>query len=267
MKLLDDDNARSIFNNVFFISIITSAYSYLGNYNDPFRCNAFGLMIRELIRLVFAELAPDSQVKRAGWFIGDNGKVTRMERYRFGITGHIGDSIIANNPTLNSIDTCKDLRKSIDDLNKYTHISPGTSNLHPSASTELLETIENVILDYARILSDSRREVKEQVIQIVQENIFPEVIERFPEELDILASRTIIEEVIIEDVNEIDIYNNETEVILRGTICVELNWRGSIDGASIDKSFPVEIAINLCSNDFSFELIKIEVDDSSWYEE
>ncbi|MGF1518297.1 MAG: hypothetical protein ACFCVB_10895 [Nodosilinea sp.] len=267
MKLLDDDDVRLIFNNDFFISIVKSSYSYLDNYNDPFRCNAFGLMIRELVRLVFAELAPDSQVKRASWFIGDNGKVTRMERYRFGITGHIGDSVIANNPALNSIGTCKDLRKSIDDLNKYAHISPGTSNLHPNTSTELLETIENVILDYARTLSNSRKEVKEQVIQIVQENIFPEIIERFPEELDILSTRTIVREVIIEDVNELDIYNYEAEVILCGTVCVELNWGGSIDDASIDKSFPVEIAINLCSSDFSFELTEIEVDDSSWYEE
>jgi hypothetical protein len=267
MRLLDDDDVRSICRNDFLISIVKSAYSYLGNYNDPFRCNVFGLMMRELVRLIFSDLAPDSEVKKTSWFVGDNGKVTRMERYRFGITGHIGDSIIANNPALTSIDICKDLRKTIDDLNKYAHISSGTSNLHHNTSSKLLEAIENVILDYAQILGNSRKEVKEQVIQIVQENILPEFIEQFPEELDILSSRTIVEEVIIEDVSEIDIYSHETEVILRGTVYVELNWGGSIDGASIDKSFPVEIAINLCSSDFSFELAKIEVDDSSLYGE
>lgn len=267
MRLLDNDDVLSICNNDFLISIIKSAYSYLGNYNDPFRCNTFGLMIRELVRLIFSELAPDPEVKKASWFVGDNGKVTRMERYRFGITGHIGNSIISKNPALDPSDACKGLRSTIDNLNKYAHIGEGTSNLSHHDSNNLLEKIENVILAYAQTLKNSREEVKEQVIQIVQEKIFPEVIEQFPDSLDILSSHTMIEEVIIEGVDEIDIYNSESEVVLYGTVCVELNWGGSRDSASLDKSFPVEITINFRPHDFYFELIRTEVDDSSWYEE
>jgi hypothetical protein len=251
------------------ITLLESAYSHLHQLHDPLRCNIFALLLRELIRIVMSRLAPDDQIEKAKWFKpgDDYDKVTRKDRYRFAISGHLPDETIRLHPELDTKDICNDLNKQISKLSKYTHISPGTTNLSLADGIEFSQEIEEVVLEYLNTLILTQNKIESKILEFTETELNTRLQEDLPSDLDALSSQTIFERAYVEDIKELDLSSVPLTISGRGTIEVELNYGRGDDGATFGDSYPFTYVATIDSDTLQVQEISTNIDTSSFYGE
>ena len=159
--------------------------------------NNFAYAIRELVRNFLERLAPNGQVEGAPWYTevrNANNQVTisRVQRMEYAIHGWLSNEFLKNVLKLDITDTITDLKKSIDKMSKYTHISPETFNLpEPQKKREALEMLNNLM----RFLMDIE-ECKSRVHKTIIEDFKTNIDEMFTiatfDDIDILSTHSSI---------------------------------------------------------------------------
>ena len=271
MRLLENTSVSKLFCESFDQNILRSAYSYVNNLHDPLRCNSFALVIRELIRIAIARIAPDEKVKKTSWFKGDEkeGKivVTRAERYRFAVSGYLSDELITKHPQFNTKSEVDGLIVAIKALNKYAHISEETYSRDDKDVQNFKNEIENAVIDYAESLELTQKRIQNRVWDLTQIELWHKIANNFPDELDCLSTRSIIEEVVIEEMPEMQLDHPRPILTGSGFAEVELNYGSRSDEqVSSHDSFPLEFTASINPDTLEVNIKDFSVDASSFYE-
>ena len=121
--------------------LFLAAIANVDDTSNKLRLNNFAYSMRELIRIVLERLASNAEVVNAPWFKPNDeehpDKVTRSQRIKYAIQGWLSDDYVTNTLRIDHQDNDKELRKNIDELSKYTHVTESTFNIEPVKITEL----------------------------------------------------------------------------------------------------------------------------------
>ncbi len=156
MKLFECQYFNKLCSHSLDKAMLESAYCRYNDLDDPLRVNLFALILRELIRIIMEREAPDDLVKMTPWFQGyldknsNKQKVTRRERYRYAISGFIGDRVAQLNPSLDITDEIEGLAREINLLNKYAHFEKIVARSDsPDIYLDELKNVESVVSNYS----------------------------------------------------------------------------------------------------------------------
>lgn len=172
--------------------LFKAAIANVDDENNKLRLNNFAYAMRELIRTVLERLAPDDEIVNAPWFEPNDkdkpDKVTRTQRIKYAIQGWLSDEFITETLGIDHSENDKQLRKSIDVLSKYTHVTPLTFGM---SSVDVTKCVLNVLLQMQCFLVDVA-EAHAQIRNAAMECIDEEMIEEFyintQDDLDIMAT-------------------------------------------------------------------------------
>ena len=172
--------------------LFKAAVANVDDANNKLRLNNFAYAMRELIRTVLERLAPDDEIVNAPWFEPNDkdkpDKVTRTQRIKYAIQGWLSDEFITETLGIDHSENDKQLRKSIDVLSKYTHVTPLTFGM---SSVDVTKCVLNVLLQMQCFLMDVA-EAHAQIRNAAMECIDEEMIEEFyintQDDLDIMAT-------------------------------------------------------------------------------
>lgn len=172
--------------------LFKAAIANVDDENNKLRLNNFAYAMRELIRTVLERLAPDDEIVNAPWFEPNDkdkpDKVTRTQRIKYAIQGWLSDEFITETLGIDHSENDKQLRKSIDVLSKYTHVTPLTFGM---SSVDVTKCVLNVLLQMQCFLMDVA-EAHAQIRNAAMECIDEEMIEEFyintQDDLDIMAT-------------------------------------------------------------------------------
>ena len=80
-------------------SIFDAAVKSFNQTGNPLRLNNFATNLRELSRIMLADLAPDKNIKACGWFVqqyGNDGKpfIERAQRIKYAVQAGLPDDFV-----------------------------------------------------------------------------------------------------------------------------------------------------------------------------
>ena len=264
MKLLEYEDFTEYCHDELKSNILKSAYSHLNNLHDPLRCNVFALILRELVRIIMSELAPDEVVKSTSWYSSET--VTRYDRYRFAITGHISDEVISHYPQFESSRDSKAMVQLIKKLSKFAHISDETYELDDDRFKEFQNGVENTVMDYFTRLKTVNEKIQNTVWDLTEDAINKKLMEQIPLELEELSRNTIVEECNVMDLEAISCSIANLSIVGAGSVYVELNYGGRKDSLELYDSYPLKFKALVDSDNLEVTISSISVDTSSFYE-
>lgn len=227
--------------------LFQAAIANVDDTSNKLRLNNFAYSMRELIRIVLERLAPDAEVVNAPWFVPNDedhpDKVNRTQRIKYAIQGWLSDDYVADMLRIDHQDNDKELRKNIDELSKYTHVTESTFNIEPVKITELaLEVLCNVQL-FLMNVAEARYQVQQAAIDCIDEEMIEEFYYNVQDDIDILSTHHEILSYMVTDINLKDQDSDTITLDVKGTVQVRLQWgsdgdmrRG--DGYETQMSFP-----------------------------
>lgn len=227
--------------------LFLAAIANVDDTSNKLRLNNFAYSMRELIRVVLERLAPDAEVVNAPWFNPNDkdhpNKVTRSQRIKYAIQGWLSDDYVTDTLRIGHQDNDKDLRKNIDELSKYTHVTESTFNIEPVKITELaLGVLCNVQL-FLMNVAEARYQVQRAAIDCIDEEMIEEFYYNVQNDIDILATHHEILAYTVTGINLKDQDNASITLEAIGNVQVRLQWgsdrdmrRG--DGYETEISFP-----------------------------
>ena len=268
---------KSILSNHFEQKLLESSLACLDERQNKLRFNNFAYSIRELSRHFLHRLSPDEKVQACSWFKKEieNGLPTRAQRVKYAIQGGIDDNLL----TLYGIDfeefqrSARGIKKSIDSLNKYTHINPEVFDLD---NLEVDTRSKGVISDFETFV-EAIISCREQVMRLLEGKIEDEAINAVVstsfENIDSLAQHYSLDEVYVDNYSIEEINESEIVVAVEGEVNVTLSWgsnseRRNGDGHDVEDIFPFNTRVRYyIGEDFPTDSPEVEepgVDTSKW---
>lgn len=131
--------------------LLEAALKNLEDGKNKLRLNNFAYAARELTRHFLKRLAPDAEVLNAPWFMPNDpekpSEITREQRIKYAIQGYLSDDYRENVLKIDFSEVSKNLRTSINDLSKYTHVEPETFDVD---NTTVYDVSYNIMEDTLR---------------------------------------------------------------------------------------------------------------------
>ena len=259
--------------------LFDAAIANLEDVNNVLRLNNFAYSMRELTRHFLRRLAPDEDVLQAPWFESedkDNPKaITRAQRIRYAIQGWISEEFADQHLKLNVNEISKNLRNSINDLSKYTHIEPETFNV---TGIKFTDTVYNILQDSLRFFMEVE-EAKMRIFDAVIDCIDDEMITQFyietQQPLDEIASHYEILSYMITSLTQTAKDNTRIYMDVKGKVNARLQYGSDgdmsrDDGFEMKKSFPFSSTIvasyKNMQGDVHIEMVTMKIDNSEFYE-
>jgi hypothetical protein len=270
---------KELLSTQFEVELLEASIYNLKDKSNKLRLNNFAYSLRELSRHFLYSLSPEAQVKNCDWYKPetDDNKPTRNQRIKYAIQGGINDIILDEwgfeVEELN--ETITQIKKTIENLSKYTHINPEVFNLADVeidiSAEETLKTFEK----FVEVINDCRIRLKEFLDGHIEQHMMESAVSNFFENIDHLAPHFSINYSEVNDYHISEINSLEIVVELSGILHVTLEYGSSKerregDGLDLEESFPFvtkikyEISEEFPSN--KFEIDDYDVDTSSWYE-
>jgi len=145
--------------------LFEAAWVNLNDSNNKLRLNNFAYAMRELTRHFLARLAPDGEVLKAPWFKATDPEhpnmVTREQRIRYAIQGYLTDEYREKTLQISLVEISRNLIKSIDGLNKYTHVNPKTFNVDDSTISDVSLNILEDTLHFFMTITEAQLKIIE----------------------------------------------------------------------------------------------------------
>ena len=122
--------------------------------------------LRELLREYFVEVAPDDEIKKACWYVcllTSKDRVGRRQRIQFAIYQFIHPDQLPTEFVSDAESLADSLKKAIDKLSKFTHITAEVLATPPSAGEEVLT---NALDDFAELfekIAEARKHVRDRL--------------------------------------------------------------------------------------------------------
>ena len=164
----------------------------------------------------------DERVRNCCWFkpeYNEKGQVviSRTLRMKYAIQGGLPDSIVKDDMEMVVGETTKEVKKQIDRLSKYTHITKEvfySKDDIEALAEEPLKAVESLLVS----IEDAKERFNELMIGTVDNEIFNIFLYRTIDEIDSLATH-----------HNIDVYNlGETKVVDIDDECIYFHASGTV---------------------------------------
>ena len=156
-------------------SLLEAALYNLSDSSNKLRLNNFAYATRELTRHFLARLAPDAEVHNAPWFKPYNSEkpemITRDQRIKYAIQGYLSDEFREEKLDVNLEEVSSSLKKSIDDLSKYTHVNPSTFDVDNKTIVNVSYNIMEDTLRFFMTIMDARIQVERAIYACINEEM------------------------------------------------------------------------------------------------
>ncbi|WP_146140348.1 hypothetical protein [Alsobacter soli] len=269
----------------FAVHVLNGSIRVAWDAGNPIRTNLFAAGLRELVGYVLHEAAPDEQVRRCSWFREDPNlkakreaegresepKATRRQRMIYATQGGLPDDLIARlGVDLDATHTR--LSKMFENLNRLTHVRPGTRITEDSDVISFMKEALEAVLCFYQTLSACRSEIAEVVAEEVNDEALAALTETVVEELDELSSHTFVDDVVTEVVRIKKVTAEMVSLETEGTVYVTLNYGSKsdfkrADGVTLAHKYPFRLQLTASTADIHRLTPGIPtVDNSSFYE-
>lgn len=172
--------------------LLEAALKNLEDGKNKLRLNNFAYAARELTRHYLKRLAPDAEVLHAPWFVPNDSKkpkaITREQRIKYAIQGYLSDDFIMNILKIDFSEVSKNLRTSIDDLSKYTHIEPETFDVDITTVDDVSYKIMEDTLRFFMTINEAQIRVGDAVDACIDKEMVSQFYYKTHDEIDILAT-------------------------------------------------------------------------------
>lgn len=252
----------------------------LGNLNDcgnPLLFNNFAYAMRELVRHVMARLAPDEEVLACDWYRDETdrpNRISRRQRVYYAVQGGLADEYVADEIGLDVGDIHRQLRDSIDNLSKHTHIEEPTFGLGDVEVERFVGETIAAVVGLFETINECRHLLVEALIEHIDASVMEAAISETILSIDELASHHSIDAVYTEGahIRKIDAYF--VYFVAEGTVECGLQWGSNSDlrrgdGATLDQNFPFTCQLTSPVDDpgvIMADESDFSADTSSWWD-
>lgn len=245
--------------------------------SNPLRLNNFSASFRELFRHILVELAPDHEVKATSWFEPDEknaGKVTRAQKINFVVHGGLDPAYVEDELGIDVTAECQALLKTIDQLNKFTHVNEGSFDSSPEDVERQAIAVCEALKSFLNCADESRKLLCYRVEERVHDDVVSEAIGDTIQSIDEIATHHSIENVNVHEIEVTSMDHAEIQFTAYGSVGVELQWGSNSDvrrgeGGVLRDSYPLTCKF-ISKVDSPEELEMVEdslcVDTSSWWD-
>lgn len=274
-KLLNHDFIKqfeSLLATDFERELFKAALRNYCSHGNPLRFHNFAFSMRELVLHIIDRKAPDSKVKAASWYEPESDKfaVTRRQKLKYCAQGFLSDGYLSDCALDDLNQSIKDYLKEFNFFNKYTHITEKHFKACPKKFYEDMKYLVERSAEVVEELDSLENLVLDSVPESLQEKLFLEVINSFPDELSILASNVIVEQVSPEELEVEYLEENGITVSVSGTVYVTQEYGKGEDFTEIGGDYPFSISIGMSAaspEDIEINPNEFKVDTSSWFGE
>ena len=269
MGALDTEFKRSVFD---------AALKSFEQLDNPLRLNNLATGLRELIRLVLRDLAPDGDIKACCWYTPETDKhgnetITRTQRIHYAV--HAGLPIDFVQDTLH-IDIKKRI-KGFNTLNgkfsKFTHIEEKTFGIEDWEAEQFAEEALEIFHSLYETIEDCRTSTYRAMEEYAKDAVEDELFGSVNSELDQLATHYSVSEVNMEDL-ELTMDSHKITLEITGSVDCDFQYGSSSDvekgdGAESSHAYPFtckyEADIKTPSK-LVLVFDSLNIDNSSFYE-
>lgn len=213
-------------------NLFDAAIANLKDTSNVLHLNNFAYSMRELTRHFLARLAPDTEVRNAPWFVQDPKDpklITRDQRIRYAIQGWIKDEYAQDELKLDVDEISSNLRKSINDLSKYTHIEPSSFNVPEPTVFDVSMNILEDSLNFFMEIKEAQARVFKAVCDCVDEEMLSQFYIETQQSLDSIASHYEIEHYMVNSIQQTGQNDSNIYMSASGSVHVRLQYGSNGD--------------------------------------
>jgi hypothetical protein len=271
------ENLRTKLPNDFMKTLLDGSLRVVLDDNNKIRVNLFALGMREMVRHVLTDAAPDDEVRACSWFApipnpGPGGSdIRRRDRMIYATQGGIPDNVLK--PLgINTQGMHDTLVRTIRQLNKYTHVEPSSLVKTSAEAIALVDEVLQAVIGFLDTVASFRASVTEAIADAVNDEALNTMTENVISALDELSTHTMVEETAVEMVTVEAITAADIKQKVTGAVYVELNYGSDSDarrgdGASLSDSYPFTMLISGPVDDIhALHSGDVHVDTTSFYE-
>jgi hypothetical protein len=259
-----------------FMKTVLEGAFLVGESDNPIRGNLCAAAIRELTGHVLHSMAPDRCVTACSWYelVKDTKGPTRMQRVTYIVQGALPADFVENVLKLDVSKTARPLLKSIDSLNRSTHVREDT----------ILDDDENIrvlvddSLDGLQDIYEAARACREEVHRSLRAEVFDAVLDTLLsetlQELDELSTHTSVDGHEVNEYTLTFVDDEFIELAVDGTVYVELQYGSRSDirndmGAILSDAYPYTATMKARVIEPQLiirDSVNLRVDNSGFYE-
>lgn len=270
-----EKNINMRLKNEFTKNLFTATLLQLKYTSNPIRYNSFAFSFRELVRHIFYQLAPDEDVENCSWYTNSqisNG-ITRAQRITYAVRGGLSDDFLNKELNIDLRTLTKQILKSIDKLNKYTHIEEDVFHVSENDGDKLVNNSLNSLIDFFTAID----EIRDSLIDKYEHILFKVIDEIFTEEIfneiDILSTHHSIDVINLDKIEVQSIDSKKIYIKVSGTVYVEHQYGSNRDvkngfGDIFSNSYPFLVITNVNVKtplDISINPAEIEIDNNNFF--
>jgi hypothetical protein len=275
MKILDA--LRAQLKTDFQRDLLDAAVMSIQAKENPLRLNNFSTAVRELVRVVFDDLAPDDEIKQCSWYVPDitsKTGVTRGHRVSFVIHGGIDPRLAKDELHIDVAAERSQLTKVVNTLSKFTHVTPKTFNTPHADVDRYVDDAYNALYRVLMAANEARQTLVDAIQEQVKEEVVQAAIRETVMSIDEIATHHCIDEIDLDVIEVVRIGAKNIDFVAYGSIGVELQWGSNSDvrndmGAIMNDSFPLSMQFaSAVTAPAEVEQVtdSLCVDTSDWYE-
>lgn len=246
---------------------------------NKLRLNNFAYSARELTRHYLKRLAPDTEVLNAPWFKPNDPKkpkaITREQRIKYAIQGYLSDDFRENVLKIDLNEVSKNLRTSIDDLSKYTHVEPETFHVDITTVTDVSYNIMEDTLRFFMTINEAQLRVGDAVDACIDEEMVSQFYYETHDEIDILATHHEVLGYLVTSLTQLDKDDETITMKADGFVSVRLQYGSDGDmrrGDGYETKIKLPFTSTFVANyknqdgDIHIESAKVDVDNDCFFE-
>ena len=190
--MIDGNNIKQFLKKGYEKEFFEECIKNLSNKDSRIRLSNFAYSLRELVREVLADRAPDGRIKRCCWYVphlDEKGKevITREQRMKYAIQGGLPNCIVKDDLRILVDETTKEVKKQIDRLSKYTHITKEVFYTDEDINT-LAEEPLNAVETLFYTIADAKSKFGGAVCDLINQEIFDTFLYETINEIDCLST-------------------------------------------------------------------------------
>ena len=249
--------------------LLSGSLRVANDAENPVRLHLAAAGLRELFGHVLHANAPDEEVRACSWFKQDpnTASVTRRQKAIYSTQGGLSNEYVAA-LGLDVEDLHDAAIKSIERLNKLTHVRPSTIEGDPKRILEFIDStlaaLEGLIISF----EEGRSVVTEALVDEVYRAMSDALIEHTFDSLDILSGKGYEIDPWIDDIDiEVErLLSRDIFIRIGGVAHVTLHYGPKHDAAEIQHAFPFWLKFGApVSDPAHLTLVDHHFDDSGWY--
>lgn len=250
----------------------------LEDSRNKLRLNNFAYAARELTRHFLERLAPDEDVCNAPWFKLHNPEkpnmITRVQRMKYAIQGYLSDEFFERELNVDFTEVSKNLKNSIDDLSKYTHVNPETFDVDDKTIVDISYNIMENTLLFFKTINNAKIQVMEAIYACIDEEMVSQFYYETPNEIDIMATHSEVLGYLVTDLTRLAEDDKTITMRADGLVNVRLQYGSNGDmrreegyETYINLPFTSTFIANYKNKNGDIHIVsrEIEVDTASFY--